>query len=199
MAILVASSAAQLSVLLVPELMPVGSAVKEVMVGTEPFPGGALDEVAAPQPARAAQANRTRASEQRSGPEEWSPGKLRFLEAESVESIRDPKQIQSIAHRAPAVALGGPSPLGPPALCVHRVLGVIRRSTVEMTVEGAIPVPVIHLRYWERFGCQKQELLLPTLRGVPAGAGQLICPRPGPPAPPVWVAFSESRPSETNQ
>ncbi len=47
MAMLVAPVAAQLSVLLVPELMLVGFAVKEVIVGTEPFPEGALGEVTA--------------------------------------------------------------------------------------------------------------------------------------------------------
>lgn len=121
MAILVASVTAQLSVLLVPERMLVGSAVKEVIVGTEPFPGGALDEVIDPQPASPAQANRMRTSEERSSPAEWSPGELRlFLEDESVESIRNPKQTQSMAHAVLAVALGGPSPLGPPASCVHR-------------------------------------------------------------------------------
>jgi len=63
MAILVAPAAAQLSVLPVPELMLVGSAVKEVIVGTEPFPEGEPDEVVAPQPASPTQANsmRTRA------------------------------------------------------------------------------------------------------------------------------------------
>jgi len=133
MAILVASAAAQLSVLLVPEPMLVGSAVKEVTVGTEPFPGGALEEVIDPQPASPAQTNRMRTSEQRSSPEEWSPGELRsFLQDESVESIRNPKQTQSIAHAVLAVALGGPSPLGPPASFVNRLLRVIRRSTVVM-------------------------------------------------------------------
>ena len=97
MAILVASAAAQLSVLLVPGLTLVGSAVKEVIVGTEPLPGGVLDEVIDPQPASPAQANRMRTSEQRSTPEGWSPGELRFLQDDSVESIRNPKQTQSIA------------------------------------------------------------------------------------------------------
>jgi hypothetical protein len=43
--------------------MLVGSAVKEVIVGTEPFPEGALDEVIEPQPASPAQVNRMRTSE----------------------------------------------------------------------------------------------------------------------------------------
>jgi hypothetical protein len=44
-------------VLLVPEFMLVGSAVKEVIVGAEPFPEGEFDEVA-PQPASPTQANK---------------------------------------------------------------------------------------------------------------------------------------------
>ena len=133
MATLVASAAAQLSVLLAPEPMLAGSAVKEVIVGTEPLPGGVLDEVIDPQPASPAQANRMRTSEQRSSPGKWSPGELRVLQDESVESVRNPKQTQSIAHRVLAVALRGPSPLGPPAAFVHQVLRVIRRSTVDVT------------------------------------------------------------------
>ena len=44
MATLVAPAATQLSVLLVPELMLVGLAVKEVIVGPESFPEGEPDE-----------------------------------------------------------------------------------------------------------------------------------------------------------
>lgn len=65
MAILVAPATTHLSVLLVPKFMLVGAAVKEVTVGAEPFPGGALDEVDKPQPASPAQANRMRASGQK--------------------------------------------------------------------------------------------------------------------------------------
>jgi hypothetical protein len=87
-AILVASSAVQLSVLFAPEFMPVGLAVKEVIVGTAPFSGGGLDE---PQPASPTQANKMRASAQRFSPEEFSPGELRlFLKQELVESMRNP-------------------------------------------------------------------------------------------------------------
>jgi hypothetical protein len=90
MAILVAPAAAQLSVLLVPELMLVGSAVKEVIVGTEPFPEGP-DEVVAPQPARPTQANRMRTSAQRSSPEKLTPrGLSLFLQNELVGSMRNP-------------------------------------------------------------------------------------------------------------
>ncbi|MGA8618208.1 MAG: hypothetical protein WB660_06765 [Candidatus Sulfotelmatobacter sp.] len=70
MAILVAPAAAQLSVLPVPEFMLVGFAVKEVIVGREPFPEGELGAVIEPQPASPAQANRMRASAQRFSPEE---------------------------------------------------------------------------------------------------------------------------------
>jgi hypothetical protein len=73
MAILVAPAAAQLSVLLVPELMLVGLAVKEVIVGPESFPGGELDEGAEPpQPDSPTQANRIRTSAQGSSPKEWN-------------------------------------------------------------------------------------------------------------------------------
>jgi hypothetical protein len=71
MAILVAPAAVQLSVLLAPEFMVVGSAVKAVIVGPESFPEGELDEVVEPpQPASPTQANRIRSSAQRSSPEE---------------------------------------------------------------------------------------------------------------------------------
>ena len=139
MATLVASAAAQLSVLLAPELILAGSAVKDVIVGTEPFSGGALDEVVDPQPASPTQANRMRTSEQRSSPGKWSPGELRVLQGESVESVRNAKQTQSIAHAFLAVALGGPSPLGPPASFVNQVLRVIRRSTIEMNSRTGDP------------------------------------------------------------
>jgi len=55
MAIVVAPVAAQLSALLVPELMVVGFAVKEVIAGAEPFPVGEVE----PQPTKATLANRT--------------------------------------------------------------------------------------------------------------------------------------------
>jgi hypothetical protein len=70
MAILVAPAAAQLSALLAPEFMLVGAAVKEVIVGSESFPAGELDEVVEPpQPASPTQANRISTSAQRSSPE----------------------------------------------------------------------------------------------------------------------------------
>lgn len=92
MPILVAPAAVQLRVLLVPEFTLAGSAVKEVIVGTEPFPGGELDEVE-PQPASPTQANRIRmrASAQRCSPEELSPRALSlFLQNGLVESMRTP-------------------------------------------------------------------------------------------------------------
>ena len=99
MAILVAPAAAQLSVLLVPEFTLVGSAVKEVIVGTEPFPGGELDEVE-PQSTSPTQANRMRTSAQRSSPEELSPRDLSlFLQNELVESMRNPKEVGYTAWR----------------------------------------------------------------------------------------------------
>ena len=94
MAILVAPVVAQLSVLLVPEFMLVGFAVKEVIVGTEPFPGDELvpvDELDEPQPASPRQANRMRTSAQRSSLEELTPPELSlYMQNEFVESMRDP-------------------------------------------------------------------------------------------------------------
>ena len=88
MAIVVASVAAQLSVLLVPEVMVVGFAVKEAIVGTEPFPGE-LCEVE-PQPTSPMQTNRMRARAQRFSRESLSPGDLSlFLRDELVESMRE--------------------------------------------------------------------------------------------------------------
>jgi hypothetical protein len=72
MARLVAPADAQLSVLLVPEFMLVGFAVKEVIVGAEPFPEDELDELV-PQPSGPTQTARLRTREQRCTPEELSP------------------------------------------------------------------------------------------------------------------------------
>src|SRR5208282_3694455 len=77
MAIVDAPVAAQLSALLVPEFMLVGFAVKEVIVGAEPFPVGEVE----PQLTSPMQPNRMtmRISARRSGPESLSPGKLSLL------------------------------------------------------------------------------------------------------------------------
>jgi hypothetical protein len=56
MAILVAPAVAQLKVLPVPEFMFVGFAVKELIVGIEPFSEDELDELV-PQPASPTQTN----------------------------------------------------------------------------------------------------------------------------------------------
>jgi hypothetical protein len=61
MARLVAPAATQLSVLLELEVILAGLAVKEVIVGMEPFSVGELEE---PQPVSPTQANRMRASAQ---------------------------------------------------------------------------------------------------------------------------------------
>ena len=63
MAILVAPVAAQLSLLLEPEVMLAGSAVKEVIAGSESFSGVEFD--IEPQPASPAQASRIRTSRAR--------------------------------------------------------------------------------------------------------------------------------------
>ncbi|HXX00483.1 MAG TPA: hypothetical protein VEJ00_04660 [Candidatus Acidoferrales bacterium] len=62
MAMVVAPLVAQVSVLLAPELIPAGLAVKEVIAGIVALFGAALDE---PQPDKPAQINRMRASAQR--------------------------------------------------------------------------------------------------------------------------------------
>jgi hypothetical protein len=59
-ATLVAPLAAQLSVLLVPEVMLAGFAVNEVIVGTEPFPVGEFVELTDPQPDSPRYASRMR-------------------------------------------------------------------------------------------------------------------------------------------
>lgn len=115
MAIVVAPVAAQLSVLLVPEFMVVGFAVKEVTVGMDPFPDE-LCEVE-PQPTSPMQANRMTARAQRSRRESLSPRELSlFLRDELVESMREclrnhAQQTQCIAQAAVAVALRRRSPL----------------------------------------------------------------------------------------
>jgi hypothetical protein len=88
-AILVAPAAAQLSVLLVPEFMLVGFAVKDVIVGTEPFPEDELNELADEQPAKQVSSVRTNA--QRSSPEGVSLRELSlFPQNELGESMRNP-------------------------------------------------------------------------------------------------------------
>jgi hypothetical protein len=91
MAILVAPAAAHVSVLLVPELMLVGFAAKDVIVGVEPFGVDELGEVAPPQPARPIPANRANTRAQRPSPEELSPrDQSMFPSIELGESIDIP-------------------------------------------------------------------------------------------------------------
>ncbi|MGA7400196.1 MAG: hypothetical protein WBW38_09245 [Candidatus Sulfotelmatobacter sp.] len=93
MAILVARAAAQLSVLLVPEVTLVGFAVKEVIAGAVLFAEGELDEVVEPQPASPAQANRmiVKHSGLRPNPEDLSRRERnQFLPDEQVESTPTP-------------------------------------------------------------------------------------------------------------
>jgi hypothetical protein len=91
MAMLVAPAVAQLRVLLPPELMVAGSAVKEVMTGTEVFPDEP-DDVTAPQPARATHAHRRSNDGQRSRIEALRVRLLRLSRRrEFVESMGDSK------------------------------------------------------------------------------------------------------------
>lgn len=134
-----APDADQLSVLLVPELMLIGSAVNDEIIGTAPVPAGEPDEVVEPQPASPAHARRTkvRSGTRRCLPEKFGPGKARrFPQNEFVEAIRNPKQTQSISHAAMVVALGGPSPMDRERQSADRGIRVIRRSTL-VTVQLA--------------------------------------------------------------
>jgi hypothetical protein len=95
MAMLVAPDAVQSSELLVPELMLIGVAVNDEIVGTAPVPAGEPDEVVEPQPASPAHARRTkvRSGTRRCLPEKFGPGKARrFPQNEFVEAICNPKQ-----------------------------------------------------------------------------------------------------------
>jgi hypothetical protein len=73
MAILVAPVAAQLNVLLLPEFILAGAAVKDVITGTEPLPVGDFVRVAPVHPASDAHARRVRASAIRLNLEEFTP------------------------------------------------------------------------------------------------------------------------------
>lgn len=91
MAILVASVVAQLSVLLVPEFMLVGAAVKEVIAGAEFAPEDEFDCIAGLQPASPTQTNRISTIAQASSPEARSPRVLSsILQNEPLESTRSP-------------------------------------------------------------------------------------------------------------
>jgi hypothetical protein len=93
-ATLTAPVVVQLSLLLAPELIVAGFAVKELIVGTAPFPGDEpdeLDEPDEPQPANPAQANRARNSAQRFSPDKRSRRELDvFPPSASVESMCAP-------------------------------------------------------------------------------------------------------------
>ena len=78
MAMLVTPPAAQVSVLLEPELMLVGLAAKEVMVGAELVPEDEGDPEVVPHPASARQAHEIRSSARRSGREKRSLSELRL-------------------------------------------------------------------------------------------------------------------------
>ena len=73
MAILVAPVALQLSVLVVPELMVDGLAIKDAIAGAAPFPDPVPDEIPEPQPASTTPANRVRTRAQRSSLEKLAP------------------------------------------------------------------------------------------------------------------------------
>ena len=88
MATLVAPVVAQLSVLLTPELMVVGLALKDVIAGMDPFPEDVLDDVPAAQPDRMAQTTKVNDSAHNSSPKELTPREPGFfLENDLEESI----------------------------------------------------------------------------------------------------------------
>ena len=91
MAMLVAPVVAQVTVLLAPEFMIVGFAVKDVTVGAEPLPEDEPEELAKPQPAKPARTNRVRISAQSSSQGELRPRERNsFLQNELEESIGSP-------------------------------------------------------------------------------------------------------------
>ena len=91
MAILVAPVVSQLSVLLVPEFMLVGVAVKEVIAGPESVPENEFDCIAGLQPASPTQADRISTIAQGSSPEARSLRMLSpILQNEPAESTRSP-------------------------------------------------------------------------------------------------------------
>lgn len=88
---LVAPVVAQLSVLLAPELMLVGFALKDVIAGTEPFPEDVFDVVPAAQPERAAKKARVSTSAHNSSTEGLCPRESSlFLQTEKGKSMRVP-------------------------------------------------------------------------------------------------------------
>jgi len=90
MAMLVAPVAAQLSVLLAPEFMLVGFAVKDVIAGTEPFPDGEFDEYPEAQPESVAKKARVSTSAHSLCPEGLNPRELSLsLHTEYGESMCD--------------------------------------------------------------------------------------------------------------
>ena len=98
MAILVAPAAAQLSLLLAPELMLVGFAANEVIVGTEPFPDGEPAELV-PQLASPIQADRMTIRAQPCGTEVLSPRELSlFPQNEFVEFMPGPFVAAGYTH-----------------------------------------------------------------------------------------------------
>jgi len=98
MAIAIAPSVAQLSVLFAPEFMPVGLAAKALIVGSEPF---AEDPVEVPPQFNiATQAHSTRHRAQRVPCEEASTRKLsRFIKKKSVASIVALKLLRTCNFR----------------------------------------------------------------------------------------------------
>lgn len=79
MAMFVAPVVVQLSVLLEPELTPVGFAVKDEIVGTDPLPVGEFDEYPEAQPNRAAHPARAKISAHNSSPDGLNARHLRLF------------------------------------------------------------------------------------------------------------------------
>jgi hypothetical protein len=95
MAILLAPVAAQLSVLLAPESMLVGAAVKEVIAGGEDGPVGDFDDVMELQPASPKHANKISAIEHRYSPDARSSRELNpILQNELADSKGSPSAVR---------------------------------------------------------------------------------------------------------
>ena len=128
MAMLVAPVAAQLSVLLAPELMLAGFAVKAAITGAETLPEDQLDEFPETQPVTAAQVKRTRTSAQSFSPKELSRRELNlFLPNESGEFIKDP--FITAGHTSLVISsFGSPWTLARPHGCEYASNPGLRRS-----------------------------------------------------------------------
>jgi hypothetical protein len=128
MAMLVAPDVVQLSVLLEPELMPVGFAAKEAIAGSEPLVEGEFEE---PQWRSPAQERRIRNNKQTWKFVVSNMTEMNLLrEQELLVSMNTPHGDNSVyVSYFVIVILDGCSPLGHALYVIHRDFCEIRRST----------------------------------------------------------------------